>query len=48
MIKVDLGRSCFLLLTAGEYERGLHRGKAARRKENYRRRELRLAERGDG
>jgi len=38
LIKVPLPKSCFLLLTWAEYERGIIRGKIERRREQRERR----------
>lgn len=38
MIRVPLGKGCFLLLTPEEYRRGIARGKAFRRRKAYERR----------
>lgn len=35
LIRVELPRGCFLLLTKQEFERGILRGKAARRREQH-------------
>lgn len=34
LVRVDLAKNCYLLLTWPEYERGLLRGKAERRRES--------------
>ncbi len=47
MIRVPLAKGAYLLLSWPEYEKALHRGKMERRRLNYEKRELRLAERGD-
>jgi hypothetical protein len=41
LIRVDLCRGCFLLLTWAEYQRGIKRGKAARRRESNEKRSYR-------
>lgn len=39
LIKIPVGKSCFILLTPEEYERGIERGKAARRRKQFQERE---------
>jgi hypothetical protein len=39
LIRVDLPKRCYLLLTWEEYQRGIRRGKAQRRRQAYEKRQ---------
>lgn len=39
LIKIPIGKSCFILLTPEEYRRGIERGKAVRRRKQFQERE---------
>lgn len=48
LIKIPLAKSCYLLLTASEYRRGLTRGKVHRRREQHAHRRRRLVSASSG